>query len=1435
MIASIAWLLLSMALPALSGAPPETGDAAAVARPDPNLRPAVTGLLVAEEDDRPLAGATVEAFLDPDPDMARERLTAGDPIGAPLAGAPTDVSGRFRLALPEATRLVVVARGKGRMRWRILGPTLLAADRDLGVVTVAAGRTVTGRVVDAGGRPIGGAVVVAWQITGSRRPWESGRRPFPATARTAADGSFAIEGAPRETLTLSAFHDGFAPARADLVRRDTGVEIRLVPGVPVTGRVAGPDGAPVPGAWVLAGDEGRDGVTRADANGAFRLARVRPGALSLVAVGFDPGACGETTSGAARSRCSLLAPSAPVAITIGAKSPGAVTLMMRPGGLVSVRVLDEETRRPIAAALVTITAGGSPPAPRLTDRDGAANFPGMPVGPLSADAEADGYLDDRPYEVVLAAGQTRDVTLALLAGAAVTGLVLDDLGRPIAAAAVAVSGPPPWMRRYQVGRMFMPIGLEPVETDARGRFAFTLLPPKCDLKLRAAHTDNAPNEITLRLMPGEKRAGIEIRLAPGTVINGRIVDRGGAAVAGAAVTAGRRAEDTGVGSFTRYGGRDSSRPAAPGRAAVARAAETEGQVPAAVAGADGAFRVTGIVAGIWSLAIAAPGFAPKTIDGLKVEEPGGLDTGAVTLEPGARLAGRIVGPTGEPVALARGELGRGFDVLAEFVTGADGGFAIDDLPPDEPVNLEVTADGYGRHERSGLAPPVEDLVIRLAPASSLSGTVVDAESKQPVRDVTISVSRSRSVGGSSGFIAFLDTQAERTFHTDDGAFLFEDISPGHLMLTAAAAGYRSGELNDIEVPEGGRRDGVVVMLARAVTLSGTVTDEGDRPVVGAMVRRQETASGTGMRMTAVRTGFATTDGVGAFRLEGLEPGSLVLTASHSEYETATIDIDAGRDREGVRIRMAPAATLTGTVRREADGSPVAGAEVSAQVAGEMRYPSPTAATRSDGSFALEGLSSGRWTVSARAPGLGEATLDSVLVSRGVPPAPVEIRIGGGVTLTGTLTGVAEEKRARFTVLAVGSGDRGFRGPTPVDAAGRFAFRGMTTGSVIVTASSEDDGVPSVTRRIEIPEGVETYEVTIEIPTGSAVRGTIRRGDRPVGGASIRFRSAAARSSVADTTDASGAYAIAGVARGENAVNVWQLSQGLSYSTTVEIDGDRTLDIAMPMARIAGVVRDAVGGQPLAGVSVRAESAESGGAVGIFQQSAGTDASGAYRIEGLDGGRYTVTARREGYGFESRSVTISDPTGETAVEFELQRADALMFKVVDGLSGLPLHSVAALVQVGGGDPLDPAAPPATTLFQGSLAADAADRFHLDSLQPGSYRLALAAMGLAGETIHALTVPTPMFSVTLAPGGTIAVRAPDLPAGTTARLALLDASGRPIHLGTWNDDRWLYLRPGQPTMLTDVKPGSYRVRAALPAGVVEKTVQVTAGTTTSVSLP
>jgi protocatechuate 3,4-dioxygenase beta subunit len=229
---------------------------------------------VTDEDGTPLAGAEVEVFREAFDRFEsiegwRERVLEIAPT--PLARATTDATGAAALDVSPSCRVTVAARAPGRAR---VAEALCWPHRGEHGIALPPPCSFTGQVVDARGRPVAGALVLA---RGRPPVIDSyhGRRAASAAlwARTTSDaaGRFAFDALPPGPVDVRAGRAGTAPRTEDWLDLPAmrSVVLELPDPVRVRGRVTEfGTGAPVAGVVVRTAQEYDEcdatGITSAD-------------------------------------------------------------------------------------------------------------------------------------------------------------------------------------------------------------------------------------------------------------------------------------------------------------------------------------------------------------------------------------------------------------------------------------------------------------------------------------------------------------------------------------------------------------------------------------------------------------------------------------------------------------------------------------------------------------------------------------------------------------------------------------------------------------------------------------------------------------------------------------------------------------------------------------------------------------------------------------------------------------------------------------------------------------------------------------------------------------------------------------------------------------------------------------------------------------------
>lgn len=380
-------------------------------------------------------------------------------------------------------------------------------------------------------------------------------------------------------------------------------------------------------------------------------------------------------------------------------------------------VVDAATQAPIAGARVQAFANGlsilrlpgrEAGRSATTGDDGVAALPGLPVGSYTFRAEATGHAAGEQLQQAVQAEEDAEIVFALAPGASIGGQVFDAAGRPVAGARV-VAEPLDAIATTRVA----------ASTDAAGRFALAGVRTG-EHRLQVGKVGFVTGVFEPIAAGAE---GLVCTLQRQGAIRLTVVDANGAAVDACTVTA---------------------RPAG----AVAGLREHPPRRFRPTDREDGAFVVTDLDPGEWTLRVAGAGFASATsapcvvvVDQVVAAQV--VVTAGATLRlltrgsdgaalVGARAALQPDGFADGPAAAVFAPL-QGSDGLPDAVTAAAGGAIA--LPHVAPGGYQLRLDVAGRapHYVRGIAVGAADvdLGVVIVPVatrlfgSALLGDVID--------------------------------------------------------------------------------------------------------------------------------------------------------------------------------------------------------------------------------------------------------------------------------------------------------------------------------------------------------------------------------------------------------------------------------------------------------------------------------------------------------------------------------------------------------------------------------------------------------------------------------------------------------------------------------------------------------------------------------------
>jgi len=901
------------------------------------------------------------------------------------------------------------------------------------------------------------------------------------------------------------------------------------------------------------------------------------------------------------------------------------------------------------------------------------------------------------------------------------GRVVDSAGQGIEGALVSAGLGDHGFRAP--GERSDPHGRLSAISDAQGRFELSGAKPG-SLRLSVRADGFAPlNKAGIGIPVATRHDLGEFRLETSVVLEGRVIDKQGAPVAGARL---ERPNQDGVITFNTGEGAQSRPP------------------PLATTAADGSFRINQLATGPWRLRISSETHPDKLESGV-TQRPGERVVGlAFVLEDGFEISGRVRGvpaaalATASVVASALGSSGDLFLALGEdgvfgeerrkSSLGNDGSFTIRGLR-EGSYNLQARTPGTketiwprSASERVEAKTGDQSVLLVWQPASTLSFQLVDAKTRQPIEKLYASA----RVGTP---MIFIEEEKKDEALYPEGRVQLDDLRPrssaDRATLDVEATGYQKLHRAEIALVVGGATDLGVIELQRMPTLSVKVVDAGTRaPIADARVELRVVESEAGED--------GGSPGGGSFRARRAvrveenhngevitSYGSAVATARTDAQGMATLNAAPGKQGklqvqaagyapwsqqpiampEDGDLELIASLDLGGSVEitlLSADGQPVSGGRV------EHRAPEPDADPFSD--------------PFARAKGAATDAEGKVLIANLAP-------------------GLHRFKPAK----APGASESGMV----------FAIEGMDRGSAEWS-------------EVEVVRGT-TASLVLREPKTAELSGRISESSIALAGASLSLRARGGDSSFDGLedmpfaqgprakTDGEGKYKFEKVEAGSYDLIVRHATRSMPARFPVEIDEDGVeLDIDLPVSILEGRVLD-LAGKPVVGAKVSAERSRGDGergmrmvsiAIGgpldgdgegmVFdssnamgQSSARTDEQGRFTLRGVESD-VDLVVRVDAKDCEP---TASDPLsvalGQTrrGVDISVAPAGRIKVKIVPapGSSPGPCLVTAEYLDT---QPEGKSIEPKTEFAQGGTV-------NFKGLRPGRWKLQAQSLGGFGE--------------------------------------------------------------------------------------------------------
>lgn len=345
----------------------------------------------------------------------------------------------------------------------------------------------------------------------------------------------------------------------------------------------------------------------------------------------------------------------------------------------------------------------------------------------------------------------------------------------------------------------------------------------------------------------------------------------------------------------------------------------------------------------------------------------------------------------------------------------------------------------------------------------IHGIATDAVTRQPMAGAHITLVEGPAIGSERE-----DAQGYGAISRSDGHFSIAGLKPGVYYLTAQHNGYlhlpaKKPGNDTITLKPGEQITDAKVELTPEAVIIGHVLDENGDPVQFADVQTDPAAGSARtddrgqfrlvlppgkfyVHAVADGPGFNQRNGVPEIRSDGAVPpvyGTTFYPGTASKDKATLIEIAPGQQMTGVDIHLVPKRSMSISGRVTGKGSPLLAVVAFTSIRDDNRGSSTQHTfTLPDGSFAISGLSPGKYRLTANSNPAGDSSLQSRPVEvnlETVDETGVTLALVQGETLSGKveIEGATPKLSEKLTVRLTAEPNFGESKSGETDESGNF--------------------------------------------------------------------------------------------------------------------------------------------------------------------------------------------------------------------------------------------------------------------------------------------------------------------------------------------------------------------------------------------------------------